>query len=288
MSLLFQSRARPSSQRRSPLPSLNKNDSGYNDNNTRRRYDNYNAGYLVDKPRSPPEIYVNEDACNNTFDMEDERCANDGYGSDFPSQQDYMRSMTVEKGRGQPLRSLSSHRLDRRPVCRSPSVRSAASRSGDSVHSQRQFTRGATRNVSPERAIVTPPREMTPVTPQSPTSTQGLALRTGRTYQDYVDAQAFAKDLTESRGPQVKRPMGWPKRADGGRPPAPLRPKTASRGDANDNALLPTPMPVPQMSNNLEHVNRIGNRDQILASNMKIGGAAKRVPGQSGIPVRAL
>uniref|UniRef100_A0A5K3FK06 Zinc finger C2HC domain-containing protein 1B n=1 Tax=Mesocestoides corti TaxID=53468 RepID=A0A5K3FK06_MESCO len=56
-----------------------------------------------------------------------------------------------------------------------------------------------------------------------------------------------------------------------------------------DNALLPSKLvnPIPSESPiNRDRIDRIGNREQILESNCKLGGRNHRINAPSGIPVR--
>lgn len=259
----------------------------------RGRYDNYDAGYLIDKPRSPVNSDINDDsneAGNSTFDVDEYQDNN------HPGPQDYINSLSNDHGgRIKPLRSLSSLRQERstrsRPL--SSSMRSLASVSGNESLRSQQRTRTDTRNVSPtEKAMnsisTSPPLTETPNSPS-----QFMALRTGRTYQDYVDAQVFARDLARTRLQTKQRPVALQKKMEA-RLPAPLRPGTTGR-NAGQHRLLSSPTERPlqhqgQISQDtLEHIQRIGNRQEILASNVKMSGTRLRGvgPSASGIPVRA-
>lgn len=109
-----------------------------------------------------------------------------------------------------------------------------------------------------------------PVCPKRP-----VMLRTGRSRQHYMEAQAFSMGLAKTQlSSKITKnaPFLLSK-------PAPLMPDMAthnSRISSNSN------------ENDFDRVNRIGNREQILKSNCKFGKPSRRMASQSGIPVRAV
>ncbi|KAL5962414.1 Zinc finger C2HC domain-containing protein 1A [Taenia solium] len=200
--------SRSSSQKRSTLSSANAERGTKN----RGRYDDFNSGYLHDKPHSPPLSSDPEDACNSTFDVEDSQ----------HQLLDYVNTLKNDTNRSEIQPHMSG---DGNQLQRSQSSHSVTSRGAISRHSSIN-TNGSTRNISSG----IPKDRSPPFNNNSPFLNQAVTLRTGRTYQHYMDAQAFRKDLVKSQSPlknTASKPIVWPKRA-GPRMPPPLIPEIAS------------------------------------------------------------
>lgn len=243
----------------------------------RSRYDGFNSGYLHDKPHSPPLSSGPEDACNSTFDVEDSH----------HQLLDYVNTLKSDINRSeiQPHMSGGDHQLQRSRSSHSITPRGAISR-----HSSIN-TNGSTRNTSSGL----PKDHSPPLNSNSPFLNQAVTLRTGRTYQHYMDAQAFSKDLAKSQSPfknTTSKPVVWTKRV-GSRMPPPLIPETASinikkttRSNNSHTSRVTGPGSFGSRID-LDRVDRIGNREQILESNYKFGKPNPRWVLPSGIPVRA-
>uniref|UniRef100_A0A5K3FF81 Zinc finger C2HC domain-containing protein 1B n=2 Tax=Mesocestoides corti TaxID=53468 RepID=A0A5K3FF81_MESCO len=104
--------SRPQSQSRSVLPAASSSEAGLK---YCGRYENFNAGCLYDKPHSPSLSPEPEDACNNTFDVDDSQFQVMDY-ADAPKSDRFG----TELPRSLPLPRQKSHRT--------PSAQSVASR----------------------------------------------------------------------------------------------------------------------------------------------------------------
>ncbi|VDM17859.1 unnamed protein product [Hydatigera taeniaeformis] len=265
--------SRSSSRKRSSMSSANA-EAGIKN---RGRYDNFNSGFLHDKPHSPALSSGPEDACNSTFDVEDSQHQLLAYVTALKSDTNRSATQLHISGDGhQSLRSHSSHSVN--------------SRGAISRHSS-ITTNGSIKNISSgvpkDRS---PPLNNNPAFPN-----QAATLRTGRTYQHYMDAQAFSNDLVKSQSPltsTANNPVVWPKRVGSRMPPplipeiAPMSIKKATR-ISNSHTSRVTSSDSFGSRIDLDRADRIGNREQILESNHKFGKPNPRWVLPSGIPVRA-
>lgn len=219
------------------------------------RYDNCDLGYLHDKPNLPEDFDINQ----SSPDPSCEYCGQNGQafiGSSCCQTASRHLNHSANIGHRTPTHQPSEFLS----IARTPESREVRSVSSERRSRCEYPTYGSTRNASPEQIALN-----THLQPH------GKALRSGRTYQDYVDAQAFAKDLTETQPLMVLKDNldFWPRKAE--LKPVRHRPATASR-TTTSKFLQPNKM-MPPSNLNQHHCS--------------VPGSAKQKAFASGIPVRA-